>query len=412
MSERIRSIKCNVQCMNFLDGVFYALYFIAFNYLFLTTTMFYDYAFFGYRGMLERGMNIVTFFLIGLSVISIVVLFDSLKERILPFLLFAAAMAYTIYRGGTYNNDILVFFLLVISSKKKSFKLIGYISLLCGSLWIIASLIASLTGFIPDVISYNGGHGFGIICNTDLMCHLFMLTMLIFIIRKGRPGLPSLALSAVILLWAGLAIQADIGFFCYAVLLVVTIAYKLTFPMGSRLRNKFIMKPIAVIMIFSFVILAVTTLLLTYYCPESTLRSLSESHDIFKLIAIRISCGKTAFENYKILPLGQKIYEFGTLNDIKKSIFAKDYFFLDVSYTKILFHNGYIMLGAVLTLFTALQIRLLKNKQFYAMFIMTMFAIICAIEHSMIEPAYCVFAYLMFAEIDFDRPLVSAYIEE
>lgn len=411
MSEKIRSIKCNVQCMNFLDGMFYALYFIAFNYLFLTTTMFHRQTLWAYHATLERAMNIVTFFLIGLAVVTIILLFDSLKERILPTLLLGAAIAYSIKRGGTYNNDILVFFLLTICSKKKSFKLIAYMSLFCGFSWLLAALIASRLGLIADVINFNGGHGFGVLCSTDLMCHLFTLTMLLFIIRKGRPGIPGIIMSAVFLTIDALWIQADIGFFCYAALFMVTIIYKFTAHKFTPSEHKLVVTPISFLMIISFIIMGTLTIVTTYfykYDPDSLLNSV----DTLRLIALRLKCGKTAFANFPLLPLGQKIHEFGEITDLRKALTSNEYFVLDISYIRILFHNGYIMLAAVITLFTALQIRLFRHRQYYAMFIITVFSVVCAIEHSMIEPAYCVFAYLMFSELDFDRPFFSTYLKD
>ena len=411
MSEKIRAIKCNIQCMNFLDGMFYALYFIAFNYLFLTTTMFHRQTLWPYHAMLERAMNIVTFFLIGLSVVSILVLFDKIKDRILPAILLGAAIAYTIKRGGTYNNDILVFFLLTICSKKKSFKLIAYMSLFCGFFWLLAALICSRIGLIADVISFNGGHGFGVLCSTDLMCHLFTLTMLLFIIRKGRPGIPGIAMAVIFLVIDGLWIQADIGFFCYAALLVITVIYKFTAHKFTPADHKMVVTPISLLMIVSFIIMASITIVTTFYYtydPDSFLNA----NDTLRLVALRLKCGKTAFVNFPLLPLGQKIKEFGSITDLRKALSSNDYFALEISYVKILFHYGYIMLGAVITLFTALQIRLFKHRQYYAMFIVTVFSVVCAIEHSMIEPAYCVFAYLMFSELDFERPFFSGYIND
>ncbi len=396
--------------MNFLDGMYYALYFIAFNYLFLTTTMFYNQTFWNYHGMLERAMNIVTFFLIGLSVVTIILLFDSWKERILPAVLFGAAIAYTVMRGGTYNNDILVFFLLAICSKKKSFKLIGYMSLLSGFIWLFASLIFCKAGILRDVISFNGGHGYGILCAEDLMCHIFTMTTLLFIIRTGRPGLPSIIMSFILLVLSAVFIRSDIGFISYLVLIVVTLIYKFGAGNIPSIRKKFVVAPFGLFMIISYIVVSALTIYLTFILTPSFIEKLASGNDVFKLIALKINCGKYAFSNYRILPFGQKVREFGEIANLRQQVYDDSYFVLDVSYMRLLFHNGYVMLAAVITLFTALEIRLYRERQFYPMFVVMLFSLVCAVDHNMIDPAYCVFAYLMFAELDFDRPFISSYI--
>ena len=395
--------------MNFIDGIYYVLYFLVFNYFFMTTTMFYPEKLWRFRFPLERAMNIVTFFLIGIAVLTILFIFENWPRRILPSVLLVAAAAHAIIRGGTYNNDILVFILLVICSKRKSFKLIAYCSLFCGTLWLLVSFICTRFGFLTDIVYDGSSHALGSVYRTDLMCHFLTLTMLLFIIRKGKPSIFSLVISAILLIIDGLYIQANIGFFVYAVLLTMTILYKYTSP---KLENFKVTSTIySVVMCSSFAIFAFLTIYLTYTFTRSNPNFITTTKAL-KTVALRLEYGKRAFEEYKVLPFGQTVYEYADRGRSASTIDPKQYFFLDISYIRILFQNGYVMLGAVIVLFTSLQIRMWKHKQFYVMFVIALFAFTSIFEHSMIEPAYCVFSYLLFADLDFDRPLISSYIED
>ena len=61
---------------------------------------------------------------------------------------------------------------------------------------------------------------------------------------------------------------------------------------------------------------------------------------------------------------------------------------------------GVVAFAIYMTLLTGIQIRLNKRKAYFAMFLMTLVAADCMMEHHMIEVAFNTFLVLAFADMD------------
>ena len=75
------------------------------------------------------------------------------------------------------------------------------------------------------------------------------------------------------------------------------------------------------------------------------------------------------------------------------------YTFLDCSYMRVYVMYGVVAFVVFLAIFTAIQLRLLKKKQVFRMFIVAVVALHSFMEHRLIDMAYDLFLLLLFAEI-------------
>ena len=386
-----------------VNAVYYILFFLFYNFHFMRTTMFYNEYWCDYYDQFVYYYDIAYKVLMGLAVVSVLFVIDRFRYKLLAVALVAVSLLYNHYREVTAFPAILVFFLLLICSWGKSYKKIGIITLVCGTGWLIACYIGSKVGYISDIVYRNGGsHSFGTIYSTDLMCHILTLVMVYLILRKGKLKIWEYGFGFLILLFNMQYLQAKVGFGCLVLLMAGTFYYQFIAP-RKDLRGLLTEKTFKAASL-SFIIFAVLMIVLTLlYTPDPRLPV--NSIRFLKTVKLRFIYGKQAFENYPITLWGTYIRERGNGGVQGGTISDSEYFFLDISYVRILMKDGVVVFTAIMTVFLVAQVRLFKQKQYYIMFILFIFALDCAIEHHMMEIAYSFFAYFAFCT---PEPVVRA----
>lgn len=385
------SIPTNNKWQTPFKLLFAGIFFWFFNFEFFRTTMLWRERYQGYREVLISCFDKLTTVLLFLSFFYLLFVYKRFLEKLLAAITLAIALFYSHFRGVDTYNTALVFFLLIICSKNFSYKVIARIAIVCGSFWIIYSAIACKLGYISDVVS-EGRHSFGSVYVTDLFCHFLTLFMALCIIRNGILKLRDYLLAFVILSINILYMHAKVGFVCFLILLCGTFFYQFIRP--KLQLNPQCVKVLITVAITSFLLLAVVSIIITYFYSDSP-SVFYNKYGILSTLRSRYKLGYQAFERYQITPWGQFIEEHGN-GGITDGRPVENYFFLDISFIRILFFYGWTMLVLLLAIFTILQIRLYKNKLFYILFVVSVFALDCSVEHHLLDISQNVLPYLLF----------------
>lgn len=388
------NISLNNKWQRPINILYYIIFAGIFNYHFMTTTMLYSEYFSDYYPHFVKFYDNSYWILLGMSIFSILFLFKGVKPKILPMVILAVALLYDHFRGLTSMRTVSVFLLLLICSKGKSYKVIGYISLLSGWGWIISSAIACKMGRIPDIV-FGNRHSLGSIYMTDLACHFLTLTMVTCIIRKGKLKLWEYAFAVALLAVNIMFMKAKVGFLCQFILLAGTFYYQYIVPKSQISYGvKNIYKKICT---YSILLIIPLMIYLTYTYTSDP-KVFYNRFGVLDTISARLMLGKRAFDQYPILMWGMYIPERGNGGNTLGGI-VSDYFFLDISYVRLLFKEGIVMLIAVTVIFLKLQKTLADREDNYLLFVVWVFIIDCAIEHHIIETAYSLLPYLIFCNL-------------
>jgi len=141
--------------------------------------------------------------------------------------------------------------------------------------------------------------------------------------------------------------------------------------------------------VYSFAICAAAVLLLTLYCRQ--LKPLLNLIPGLGSAKSRLFLGRAAFDVFDVLPLGNNIPQWG----FSGSEGGVDlYFALDSGYIKLLLEYGVIAFALILGIMTWAQLRLYKEKRYYAVFILAIFAIDGLMEYWIIKIGYNIFILL------------------
>ncbi|MBR6880630.1 MAG: hypothetical protein IKN14_06095 [Clostridiales bacterium] len=376
--------------------LYYILFFLFFNYHFMGTTMFYREHLYVYSEIFKLWYNRLTDVVVYLAVFTVIFLIKDWRMK-----LYAAALIIVTLLHD-YNREVIdykattVFLMLIICSARKSYKVIGIISLISGWIWIIASYIGVRTGNLTDIIYDHGTrHAFGSIYATDLMCHVLTLTMVYLILRKGVLKIPEYLMIALLMVINILFVKAKIGLLCTMILVAVTVYCQYVRP--KKLGSEMLKRNIKRFFVVSSVIFAAIMFYFTYtYTWDPS--AFYNKYEFLKTIKLRFRYGNRAMTENPITMWGVYIRENGNGGVADGTV--KDYFFIDISYVKILLKEGMSIFLVGMSLFIATSVKLMKKKQFYVMFIVTVFALDCAVEHHMLQTCYSLFFFPLFCDLE------------
>lgn len=374
-----------------LDIVYYFIFALVYLYFFVGTTLFQSQYLYVYIQTINCCFRYVTPLVTVLSITHILFYYERLEEKVLPLVIFIVSLFYVYIREFDVDiKTIFITFQLLICSKNKNYKVLLWTSYILGWLTIIVSFISSLTGYLP-YYTYENRHGFGSIYPTDLGCHFLVLTITLCIIRCGKLKIRDYIWSAFILVVNYVYMQAKVSFACMFVIMCISFFYQFIYDKINF--SRFVKNAFSIIAIICFNFFAVLSIILT--CSFDSIAD--GVINKFLTLKSRLYLGKIAFDNYPITVFGTRIREVGNGGVPAKH---SDYFFIDVSYIRLLFFNGIVIFLLVLLIYTLIQRRFIKNKLFYFAALYLVFSIDCIIEHHIIEIAYgLVLMLALFADL-------------
>ena len=306
--------------------------------------------------------------------------------------------------------DMIFGLILILASKNIPFDRIVQVFLAVEIPAILITIYCSLHGYIANLTyDYGGGriaYAFGSIYRTDFCAHLFFLACGLIWVSRKKLWYPE----SIFILW--LAWFANR--YCYARNSTICL---LLLGCGALLirayrdintwrqqhkkssvgyQKKKIRKNILFLACFSTPVFAVvSTLLSRFYNPNVRWMAVMN-----KLLTSRLSLGREGFLRYNVTIFGQYIPMVGA-GGIRN--YDQPYFFLDNSYVNILLTLGIAVFMALVLIYSISSLRAFKNGDFVCIFILSVAALHCCIEHHMAELPYDMFLLLPLAKTGWDE---------
>lgn len=316
----------------------------------------------------------------------------TLRESILAVLIFVVFFA--AWRRN--SEDIMLnTLLLVLGSKGISFRKMMkvYFGVTCGLLLI--TMYAALSGKIENLVYFQNGRrmrvAFGICYPTDFSAHVFYMILAYGYIRRERIKYFEIAIIA--------ALGAGVYYFCDArvntVCILVTAGIlfynKFRIEQAVKRRKNYEMNPIwSALLALSTTLCATFMIVMTLlYTSENKLTVL-----IDRIINNRLRLGKKGIELFGFSLFGKWIPMQGSGGSTKELV---RYFFLDSSYINIALQYGVLILGIVLIICCCIGFRAREEKNWIFLWIMSIVAVQCMIEHHMLDISYNPFLWALFA---------------
>lgn len=292
-----------------------------------------------------------------------------------------------------------------------------------GAFLVVAFFFLSML----DIVHNNRGDAFGFIYRTHYACHLLCLALAYCVWKDGKLSWRAeLGLVALFILNA-LFIKGKTLFACLLLLMigtywrhyrhiggipcqdrqafgpVVPILFKIVYlPVWALdclvrwLRlDRFDRKRLYRVMVWSFVICAIVIISLSvFYRP---LKPLLDRVPGLETVKSRLLMGAMAFEEFPVRILGNYVPQMGmsSTEDI-----VPFYYALDSGYIKLLLEYGWLLFLVVLGLMTWAQVRLFRSRRYYAVFLLSIFAIDGMMEYWIVSLAYNLFILLASCKLE------------
>jgi len=282
---------------------------------------------------------------------------------------------------------------------------------------VVVFFILSLLGIMEN----NRGNSFGFTYRTHYACFLMCMAMVWCIVKDGwLTWLGELGLLAldVFVFWLG----GKTAFFCLAVLTVGVFWRHYRRNGGTPFRDRakygyvissvfwLIYLPVALLdriaeavkatrlkrpglflMKHSFLICFGLELLFVF-----TFRRMQPFWDRFSALSTfrdRFLYGLMGFEEFPLTLFGNRISQVGASGT---ETYHALYYALDSGYVKIILLYGAFVCVALMGLMTLVQLRMHRNKRFFTMFVLAIFAVDNILEYQMINLSYNLFVLLAF----------------
>lgn len=330
------------------------------------------------------------------------------------------------------NNDdidLVVLLLFAASSDGVSLKKIYRTYLLTSTVTLTVLFVFSMTGLIGNL----GGNSFGLSYRTDYAAYLLAIMMVLALYYEDSTMPESLQLLyplmtwymnqiiaaktatiCMLLLWFGVywreyrrenALQKK-GWrkILFAALYLLPAVLRLLHDRlvrhvhGQKLHNR-LRAFCSWFFTYSFVIYAALMIILTavyYKFPADLVSRLY--YTVLSTFVVRLLLGNVAFQSYPLTLFGNDIPQRGV--GWHQGSYIHFYYILDSSYVRLLMLYGAYVLILVLGVATAVQLRLRREKKFTSLFILSLMALDCTMEHHITQFIYAAPFLMLFARWD------------
>ena len=340
------------------------------------------------------------YFLSDLHVLIIVIIFIriafvndyDLKE---VFILAGIAILFLMVWYRTGKDVILDTLLLIIGSRGISFQKIIKVYEITVIVLLLVTIAASLTGFTENLVYYQEGRrprvSFGIVYPTDFSAHVFYVILGYGYLRKDK--IKYMEIAGILLVGAAVYLFCDARVNTVCILFAGAVLSYLTFKNRSaeKKNSRYIMKG------YWSGILAMSAVLCAGFMIVSTILYSSENRILAllnRVINSRLTFGKKGIDLFGFSLFGKYIPMIGNGGTTKESA---NYFVLDCSYITIALEYGLLILGAVLIMYCMIGFRARLERDWVFLWILSIAAVQCMIEHHMIDISYNPFLWALFA---------------
>lgn len=378
------------------DIVYYAAFLFCFGWTFVrSTTMFSRSMPHEQKEVLNGIYEAAVFAAIACAVIGVLLLKNIYLAAFEGILL---AAGYYSWKSGGEQLYLFAMCALIAGAAGRSFRAILHLYLFLGSLLTVCALAASRTGIIEDLVYPTGRHSFGSVYCTDCAARILFLAMAFLMLR-----IESMRLRDYLLLVPGLFLmyftRAKTNILCCLFMIAGTALYHLV----CRWKGKEIWKIPAALLCISFPAAAALSAgaALFVNVDDPVLRARLNAID-YTLVK-RIELGRRAITEHPVTLFGTKIHEKGFGGKADNLPGWDKYFFIDCSYIRLLAFGGLLLFLLLLAVLTWAQLRCFACGKYGCVFLLAVLAMVCIMEHHLIEFYYNVFPLMAFAGGSFFR---------
>ncbi len=323
------------------------------------------------------------------------------REKILSFLAIAIGWLSSYHLRAWNDHCIHTITLLVIASYGKDFRKITKYCILSISTVVMLAVILCLAGMLPDYVLERNGrirHSFGMLGPTSIAGHMCAVMLAMIFFRNGSlkwyDHLFIIVFFASNLLWIDGRAVLLTGLTAYAGNLIylvikrkrIIVPETICTVVGRLLGYSYI------VMFFVFFLLAATFNDKAWEIYKKT--SFTES------VGGRIAIAGRFLNELEPSLLGNYMQKYDYADQSFEQI--GDYLFIDSSFARVYFIYGIIGGVYCVVLFTCIQMRLLKKRQFFRMFIIAASGLVFLMQRGILEPSYNILPLALFANLGND----------
>lgn len=305
---------------------------------------------------------------------------------------------YFSWKSGGEQYYLFAMCALIAGAAGRSFRAILHLYLFLGTLLTACALVASQTGIIKDLVYPTGRHSFGSVYCTDCAARILFLAMAFLMLR-----IESMRLRDYLPLVPGLVLmyftRAKTNILCCLFMIAGTVLYHLV----CRWKGRDVWKIPAAVLCLSFpagAALSVGAALLVNV-DDPVLRARLNSID-YTLVK-RIELGRRALTENPVTLFGTNIHEKGFGGKADNLPGWDKYFFIDSSFIRLLAFGGILLFLLLLAVLTYAQLRCFASRKYGCVFLLAVLAMVCIMEHHLIEFYYNVFPLMAFSGSGFFR---------
>ena len=258
-----------------------------------------------------------------------------------------------------------------------------------GTAMMAVTFAASQLGIITDLVYEGGRHSFGIIYCTDCAAHiLFLMIIYLFLRLDALKLVEYVALLLVCAIMMLTKAQSDI--MCGFLLMAGILVYRLT----RKWHRKKVFRVLGSVMSFSFIICTAAIFIITLGFDRNN-KELRKKLQ-YSLIR-RLEMNQEALREHPFSLFGSTIEEHGFGGRTENLPGWDKYFFIDCSYIRLFVIGGVLLFIMILMVMTYAQLRCFAFKRYGFLFLLTVVAVACFLEHHLMEYYYNVFPLLAFS---------------
>ncbi len=282
---------------------------------------------------------------------------------------------------------------LIIATKGMSFRTIAKIFVISQTVLLMTVTVLALTGIIPDMVFEEVGrpdrHSLGLHYPLNYVARWFSVALVYCYLKNGLLKIWDYV--ALLELWyiSIFVCKAQTSMVMFGLLIIGTAVRQLAPKFVGRFRNVFLR-----FSRYSFVLFAVFMIVasLLYVPPISTALS--------KVTRLATFFSRLAFAHVGLTEFFPSL--FGIDYPVRTWIgtrAAADYFFIDCSYVYVLLHCGIIAFIVLMAILWFIPQKIYKQGQGYGLFVVFLFAMICAMEHHLLDISVNIFWLMTFTDI-------------
>lgn len=317
-----------------------------------------------------------------------IVVWDRFSYQSLVGLVVLFALAVLSYWQSTYIA-VLAAIEFVVAAKNVSFDKVLKVTIVVGASFTVFAMIASQVGIIEDLVYGRGvgsdviRHSFGSVYTTNFSSHIFYFVLAHFYLKRGRLSFFN------VLVYLGIALFLQV--FCNTrlniVLILLILVAAALYPMICRYQKQPIVRWIltASVPLGAAAIIAVCGA----YNPKNPLMAALNG-----MLSRRLQYSKNFLDTYEITLFGQYVEQHGnggTTETISQR--ALEYSYIDISYLRILFMYGIVVLVVLCVAYTVFCHKRLKKNDVLLPLCILFVAVSSMIDQHLIDFAYNPFLY-------------------